>query len=751
MWRLITLLVTATTAFEPPGAQPSPTTASPSPEDDFAAALSLRATDLTESMRLLQRAAHGGHAESQAVIGLAHAQGHGGLVVDSSVARKWLRSAASQGHADATFNLVVMCDAVPSCLKAANTSQALDWLEQAASQGSANAAYEAALLLLEGGDATPEIRTAARTHFLSAARSRHAKAMYNVARLLYEDGAITHAVVWFGRAANQTDDARTRADAATASKSLRRLWVQRAEAADIDESSVFFEEAHAAAAQGRSDAADAPGHNSAADMDTDDDRAGVVSYAATEALALWGRGASAWRAFMAAFEAHPSYTNAAAIDAMRRAMVHFGSALKRIDGGAGESADGSSGGGSGGSSSGSSDSSSGGGRGSSELQRYLLLSRLAEGAKFMARDDRELESSAQWMETIVREPLCAELYAEIETNPSCFNDQLASAITAWRRLRRLLSAHDAQATATEEQQAVDLRIDGLVARGNAHPHAATKWVTAAQTPRVFLPHLEHRPWWDTARFGVSARLEAAWTSGELTADMGRIDDAVRQAAADGAVGEVAKAKTPATTASSATAAEERGVGNDAGVGFERIVSSGAPIRASAVGDDADAVGVWSEFMLFNGSHWLEERCAAARTLCAVLQQSAEVAGEIVGADGSVTPPQGQVTIFRLKPGGHVLPHVGVTNRRLVLQFPLRGWAGVAFRVDEEWRPYTEGRAMVFDDSFEHEVVHGGTADRFVLYAVLHHPDLGTPTLSPPQWRGASEEVAVAADTCGVSP
>ena len=36
--------------------------------------------------------------------------------------------------------------------------------------------------------------------------------------------------------------------------------------------------------------------------------------------------------------------------------------------------------------------------------------------------------------------------------------------------------------------------------------------------------------------------------------------------------------------------------------------------------------------------------------------------------------------------------------------------------------------MVFDDSFEHEVVHGGSADRVVLYAVLHHPDLGTPTL-----------------------
>ena len=44
------------------------------------------------------------------------------------------------------------------------------------------------------------------------------------------------------------------------------------------------------------------------------------------------------------------------------------------------------------------------------------------------------------------------------------------------------------------------------------------------------------------------------------------------------------------------------------------------------------------------------------------------------------------------------------------------------------RSYEEGKAIVFDDSFEHEVVHGGGADRFVLYAVLHHPDLGEPRL-----------------------
>ena len=34
-----------------------------------------------------------------------------------------------------------------------------------------------------------------------------------------------------------------------------------------------------------------------------------------------------------------------------------------------------------------------------------------------------------------------------------------------------------------------------------------------------------------------------------------------------------------------------------------------------------------------------------------------------------------------------------------------------------------GGAIVFDDSFEHEVAHSGPADRFVLLVVLNHPDL----------------------------
>ena len=40
-----------------------------------------------------------------------------------------------------------------------------------------------------------------------------------------------------------------------------------------------------------------------------------------------------------------------------------------------------------------------------------------------------------------------------------------------------------------------------------------------------------------------------------------------------------------------------------------------------------------------------------------------------------------------------------------------------------WRGYGgDGGLIVFDDSYEHEVWHRGTEDRFVLLVVLPHPD-----------------------------
>ena len=42
---------------------------------------------------------------------------------------------------------------------------------------------------------------------------------------------------------------------------------------------------------------------------------------------------------------------------------------------------------------------------------------------------------------------------------------------------------------------------------------------------------------------------------------------------------------------------------------------------------------------------------------------------------------------------------------------------------EEWREWTEGECLVFDDSWEHEVHHRGDADRVVLLINFWHPEL----------------------------
>jgi hypothetical protein len=106
------------------------------------------------------------------------------------------------------------------------------------------------------------------------------------------------------------------------------------------------------------------------------------------------------------------------------------------------------------------------------------------------------------------------------------------------------------------------------------------------------------------------------------------------------------------------------------------------------------------------------------------------------------------TVFKLAPGARVQPHTGTTNRRLVLQFALAGSDGVRVRVGGAWRSYGgDGRAVVFDDSFEHEVVHGGQADRYVLYAALHHPGRLSVWWNQTAGRSTSSGVANAAPAC----
>jgi hypothetical protein len=185
--------------------------------------------------------------------------------------------------------------------------------------------------------------------------------------------------------------------------------------------------------------------------------------------------------------------------------------------------------------------------------------------------------------------------------------------------------------------------------------------------------------------------------------------------------------------------------------LKRLVSPSAPFRPPSKDADAEGEGAWSELPLYDGREWDAEACALAPTLSRLLQT----------ADGRALPELGAApldsnrpnlcgtpvvaTVLRLAPGANILPHCGVTNRRLaaeshkrrvdgvwscrcphrlIMQFALRGSDGVTFTVGDEARSYGgDGHAIVFDDSFEHHVRHDGAEDRYVLFAILKHPDV----------------------------
>ena len=81
-----------------------------------------------------------------------------------------------------------------------------------------------------------------------------------------------------------------------------------------------------------------------------------------------------------------------------------------------------------------------------------------------------------------------------------------------------------------------------------------------------------------------------------------------------------------------------------------------------------------------------------------------------------------VKFSALDPGTHIRPHTGPSNERLRSHFTLIHSGGARLRVGSEWRTWEEGKVVIFDSSWEHEVVHEGPNRRVVLILDVWHPD-----------------------------
>jgi aspartyl/asparaginyl beta-hydroxylase (cupin superfamily) len=86
-------------------------------------------------------------------------------------------------------------------------------------------------------------------------------------------------------------------------------------------------------------------------------------------------------------------------------------------------------------------------------------------------------------------------------------------------------------------------------------------------------------------------------------------------------------------------------------------------------------------------------------------------------------PSGQVFFSILSGGAHIKPHCGPSNTRLTCHLGLVVPDGASIRVGTETVGWQEGKCLVFDDSFEHEVWNRSDERRIVLLIQFWHPDL----------------------------
>ncbi len=124
-------------------------------------------------------------------------------------------------------------------------------------------------------------------------------------------------------------------------------------------------------------------------------------------------------------------------------------------------------------------------------------------------------------------------------------------------------------------------------------------------------------------------------------------------------------------------------------------------------------GDWKQFTLYARGKKIESNCKHAPKTCKLVD----------GFLSAKSCKRGQVKFSVMHPVVHVWPHCGPTNSRLRAHLGLQVPDGAFIRVGNDTKQWIEGRFIVFDDSFEHEVWHNGSDFRLVLIVDFWHPQL----------------------------
>lgn len=132
--------------------------------------------------------------------------------------------------------------------------------------------------------------------------------------------------------------------------------------------------------------------------------------------------------------------------------------------------------------------------------------------------------------------------------------------------------------------------------------------------------------------------------------------------------------------------------------------------------------------------------------CSLLQVP-EVVGRL--RKHPLAPPHdgvaGKAGFLRLMPNSSIIAHTGPHNGRLTIHLGLKIPDDSYIEVAGQRRRWEEGKALILDDSFVHQVVNSDTAqDRLILLVHVWHPDLvdelGYDDRDAARWPGHRDEL-----------
>lgn len=122
---------------------------------------------------------------------------------------------------------------------------------------------------------------------------------------------------------------------------------------------------------------------------------------------------------------------------------------------------------------------------------------------------------------------------------------------------------------------------------------------------------------------------------------------------------------------------------------------------------------WLTAYMYRKGEPIEEVCQHAPKTCALLASRPEIANCKMGGSGA--------GFLRMRPGGRLKPHFGNAPRLSVHLGLIVPDGEIRMNVGYSSTRWEEGKVIVFDDTFIHQVVHNGVEPRFVMNLWMCHP------------------------------